>query len=68
MQLCKYKRDSHSIIGCKQKEVETVREYFTWFTNATLDVPGHDEGLIAGAFTGGILPGPLSQKLMGKKS
>nr|KAJ0199316.1 hypothetical protein LSAT_V11C600301160 [Lactuca sativa] len=25
MQLCKYKGDSHSIIGCKQKEVETTR-------------------------------------------
>nr|KAJ0202128.1 hypothetical protein LSAT_V11C600303100 [Lactuca sativa] len=35
------------------------------FINATLDVPGHDEGLIAGAFTWGLLPGPLSQKLMG---
>lgn len=67
MQLRKYKDDSHSIIGCKQREGETVREYFTRFINATLDVPGHDEGLIAGAFTWGLLPGPLSQKLMGKK-
>ncbi|XP_023771606.1 uncharacterized protein LOC111920247 [Lactuca sativa] len=67
MQLRKYKGDSHSIIGCKQKEGETVREYFTRFINAMLDVPGHDEGLIVGAFTWGLLPGPLSQKLMGKK-
>nr|KAJ0218881.1 hypothetical protein LSAT_V11C300127070 [Lactuca sativa] len=67
MQLRKYKGDSHSIIGCKQREGETMREYFTRFTNATLDVPGHDKGLIAGAFTWGLLPGPLSQKLMGKK-
>nr|KAJ0216070.1 hypothetical protein LSAT_V11C300135490 [Lactuca sativa] len=67
MQLRKYKGDSHSIIGCKQKEGETVREYFTRFINATLDVLGHDEGLIAGAFTWGLFPGPLSQKLMGKK-
>ncbi|XP_052621375.1 uncharacterized protein LOC128127078 [Lactuca sativa] len=67
MQLCKYKGDSHSIIGCKQREGETVREYFTRFTNATLDVPGHDKGLIARAFTWGLLPVPLSQKLMGKK-
>lgn len=44
-----------------------MREYFTRFTKATLDVPGHDEGLIAGAFMWGVLPGPLSQKLMGKK-
>ncbi|KAL7603871.1 hypothetical protein Lser_V15G20002 [Lactuca serriola] len=67
MQLRKYKGDSHSIIGCKQKEGESVREYFTRFINATLDVPGHEEGLIAVAFTWGLLPGPLSQKLMGKK-
>lgn len=68
MRLRKYKGDSHSIIGCKQKQGEMVRECFTRFTNATLDVPGHDEGLIAGAFTWGLLPSPLSQKLMGKKS
>ncbi|KAL7586215.1 hypothetical protein Lser_V15G40952 [Lactuca serriola] len=67
MQLRKYKGESHSITGCKQREGETVREYFTRFINATLDVSGHDEGLIAGAFTWGLLPGPLSQKLMGKK-
>lgn len=67
MQLRKYKGDSHSIIGNKQKEGETVREYFTRFTNATLDVPGHDKGLIASAFNWGLLPGPLSQKLIGKK-
>ncbi|XP_023754008.1 uncharacterized protein LOC111902400 [Lactuca sativa] len=67
MQLRKYKGYSHSIIGCKQKEGETVREYFARFINATLDVPEHDERLIDGAFTWGLLPGPLSQKLMGKK-
>ncbi|KAL7603323.1 hypothetical protein Lser_V15G16837 [Lactuca serriola] len=67
MQLQKYKDDSHSIIGCKQKEGETVRKYFMRFTNAMLDIPRHDEGLIVGAFTWGILSGPLSQKLMGKK-
>ncbi|XP_023763884.1 uncharacterized protein LOC111912382 [Lactuca sativa] len=67
MQLRKYKGDSHSIIGCKNKEGETMREYFTRFTNATLDVPGHDECLIDGAFTWGLFPGPLSQKIMGKK-
>lgn len=50
VQLQKYKGDSHSIIGYKQKEVETVREYFSRFTNTTLDVPGHNEGLIAGSF------------------
>ncbi|KAL7614932.1 hypothetical protein Lser_V15G07570 [Lactuca serriola] len=67
MQLRKYKGDSHSIIACKYKEGESIREYFTRSTNATLDVPRHDEGLIAGAFTWGLPPDPLSQKLMGKK-
>lgn len=68
MLIRKYKGDSHSIIGCKQKEGETVREYFTMFTNATLHVSDHDEGLITGAFRWALLPVPLSQKLMGKKS
>ena len=44
-----------------------MREYFTRFTNATPDDLGHSEGLIAGAFTWGLLPRPLSQKLMGEK-
>ncbi|XP_023762218.1 uncharacterized protein LOC111910623 [Lactuca sativa] len=66
MQLRKYKGDSHSIIGCKQREGESIREYFTRFTNATLDTSGHEEGLIVGDFTWGLLPGPLSQKLIGK--
>lgn len=66
MHLRKYKGDSQSIIGCIQKKGETVREYFTKFINATLDIPCHEEGLIIGAFTWGLLPGPLSQKLMGK--
>lgn len=67
MQLWKYKGYSHSIIRCKQKEGEIVRDYFSGFINATLDVPGHDEGLVAGAFAWGFLVGPLSQKLKGKK-
>nr|KAJ0207872.1 hypothetical protein LSAT_V11C500290020 [Lactuca sativa] len=60
MQLQKYKGDCHSIIGCKQREGETVKDYFARFTKEMLDVPGHDEGLIAGAFTWGLLPGSLS--------
>lgn len=43
-----------------------VQEYFTMFTNATLDVLDHGEGLIAGGSMWGLLPGSLSQKLMGK--
>lgn len=63
----KYKGDCHSIIGCKQREGETVKDYFARFTKATLDVPGHDEGLIVGAFTWGLLPGSLSQNFKGKQ-
>lgn len=59
MQLQKYKGDSNSITGCKQKEGESMREYFTRFINATLDVPGYDEGFIAGAFNWGLLLAPL---------
>lgn len=35
--------------------------------NATLDFLEHDVGLIVGNFMWGLLPGPLSQMLMGKK-
>lgn len=62
MQLRKYKGDSHLIIGCKQKEGESVREYFTRLTSATLDVPRHDEGLIDGAFTWGLLLAPCPKR------
>ena len=67
MQLCKYKGDSHSIIEVKQIEGETIKDYFAQFTNATLSIPGHNEELVAGSFTWGLLSGPLSYKLMGKK-
>lgn len=42
-------------------------EYFARFTSATLDVQGHDEGIIARAFMWGLLPKTLSHKLVGKK-
>ncbi|KAL7601482.1 uncharacterized protein LOC111911505 [Lactuca sativa] len=67
MQLRKYKGDCHTIIGCKQREGHTVKDYFARLIKATLDVPVYDEGLIAKAFTWGLMPGSLSQKLMGKQ-
>lgn len=45
-------------------EGEIVKEYFTRLTNTTLDVAGHNEGLIVGAFTWNLLLGPLSQNPM----
>lgn len=51
MQLQNYKGDSQTINGCQKKEGETVREYFLRFTNITLDVLGHEEGIIVGDFT-----------------
>lgn len=44
-----------------------MRAYFARFTSVTLDVQGHAEGIIAGAFMWGLLPRTLSHKLMGKK-
>ena len=67
MQLRKYKGNCYSIIGCKQREGETIKDYFARFTKATFDVSGHDDGLIIGAFMWGLLLGLLSQKLMGKQ-
>ncbi|KAI3493481.1 hypothetical protein L1887_41873 [Cichorium endivia] len=66
MQLRKYRGDNHSIMGCKQREGESVKEYFRRFNKVTLDVPGQDDRMVTGAFTWGLLPGPLSRKFLGK--
>ncbi|KAI3739904.1 hypothetical protein L2E82_30316 [Cichorium intybus] len=62
MQLRKYRGDIREIIGCKQLEGETVRAYFKRFNEATLNVPGQNDNLVTGAFTHGLLSGPLSKK------
>ncbi|KAL4579195.1 hypothetical protein LXL04_015333 [Taraxacum kok-saghyz] len=41
-QLQNINRDTHSITGCKQRECETIKQYFKYFTDTTLDVP-HQE-------------------------
>ena len=66
MQLRRYKGDTNTILGCRQREGESIREYYQRFTKATLDVPGHEEKIVVGAFTQGILPGELSLKLQAK--
>ncbi|KAI3739503.1 hypothetical protein L2E82_29910 [Cichorium intybus] len=66
MQLRKYRGDIREIIGCKQLEGETVRAYFKRFNEATLNVPGQNDNLVTGAFTHGLLPGPLSTKFLGR--
>ncbi|KAI3789244.1 hypothetical protein L2E82_02036 [Cichorium intybus] len=66
MQLRKYRGDIREIIGCKQLEGEPVRAYFKRFNEATLNVPGQNDNLVTGAFTHGLLPGPLSTKFLGK--
>ncbi|KAI3709304.1 hypothetical protein L2E82_39064 [Cichorium intybus] len=66
MQLRKYRGDIREIIGCKQLEGEPIRAYFKRFNEATLNVPGQNDNLVTGAFTHGLLPGPLSTKFLGK--
>nr|KAJ0185445.1 hypothetical protein LSAT_V11C900463730 [Lactuca sativa] len=51
MQLRKVKGDANSIMSCKEKEGESIRAYYDWFTHATLSVP------VTGAFAQGLLPG-----------
>nr|KAJ0198857.1 hypothetical protein LSAT_V11C600334800 [Lactuca sativa] len=63
MQLRKGKGDANSVIACKQREGESIRDYYDRFTLATLNVPGHEEFVVIGAFTQGLLPGPLSKKM-----
>ncbi|KAI3707756.1 hypothetical protein L2E82_36551 [Cichorium intybus] len=45
---------------------EPIRAYFKRFNEATLNVPGQNDNLVTGAFTHGLLPGPLSTKFLGK--
>nr|KAJ0192956.1 hypothetical protein LSAT_V11C800394640 [Lactuca sativa] len=62
MQLRKGKGDANSVMMCKKKG-ELIRDYYDRFTLATLNVPGHEEFLVTGAFAQGLLPGPLSKKM-----
>nr|KAJ0211899.1 hypothetical protein LSAT_V11C400157740 [Lactuca sativa] len=52
-------------MACKQREGESIREYYDRFTLATLNVPGHEEFLVTGTFAQGLLSGPLSKKMQG---
>ena len=45
-----------------------VREYFAIFTSATIHITGRNEGLITGAFTWGLLPGPPFPKTYSKET
>nr|KAJ0227046.1 hypothetical protein LSAT_V11C100019440 [Lactuca sativa] len=63
MHLRKGKGDVNLIMACKQKEGESIRVYYDIFTLATLNILGHDEFLVTGAFAQGLLPGPLSKKM-----
>ncbi|KAL7589191.1 hypothetical protein Lser_V15G38099 [Lactuca serriola] len=65
MQLKNGKEDAKSVMVCKQKEEESIRDYYGQFTLATLNVPGHEEFLVTGAFARGLLPGHLSRKMQG---
>lgn len=65
MQLRKGKGDTNSVMACKQKSGESIRDYYDQFTLATLNVTGHEEFLVTGASAQGLLPGPLSRKMQG---
>lgn len=62
MQLMKYRGDTHTIIGCKQKEGESSNDHFDRFTKATLDTLEQDNSMVTGAFICGLLPCELSKK------
>lgn len=50
MQLRKGKGDTNSVMAYKQKEGESICDYYDQFMLATLNVPGHEEFLVRGAF------------------
>ncbi|XP_023734606.1 uncharacterized protein LOC111882474 [Lactuca sativa] len=65
MQLRKGKGDANSMMMFKQREGESTRSYYNRLTLATLNVPGHEEFLVTGAFAQGLLLGPLSKNMQG---
>lgn len=65
MQLQKGRGDTNSIMECKQKEGESIREYYARFTLATLSMLGHEQFLVIGAFAQGLLSSHLSKKMQG---
>ena len=65
MKLRKRKGDVNSIMAHKKKKGESILTYYDRFTLATLNVQGHGEFLVTGAFSQGLLPNPLSKKMQG---
>ena len=43
-----------------------IQKYFQRFNTATMNVPGHNDNIVTGAFTHGLLPGTLSTKFVGR--
>ena len=66
MQLRKYRGDVREIIGCRQMEGETIQKYFERLNTATMNVSGHNNNIVTGAFTHGLLPGSLYTKFFGR--
>ena len=50
MQLRKRNGDANSVMAWKQKEGESIHEYYDRFTLETLNVPGHKEFMVTCAF------------------
>lgn len=56
------------MMGCKQKEGESIRVYYDRFMLAMLNVSGHEEFLVTGIFSQGLFLVPLSKKMQGTVS
>lgn len=52
-------------MACKQKEGDSIWAYYDIFTLERLYISVHDEFLVTGTFTQGLLPNHLSKKMQG---
>ena len=64
----KFTNDAKTIMGCRQREGEGVREFVARFNKESQAIPYRDEGMMVAAFTYALRPGLLFKKLVGRPS
>ncbi|KAI0488065.1 hypothetical protein KFK09_027889 [Dendrobium nobile] len=57
-------KDSSHLLGIRQNEGESLKEYFQRFSAEARQFPGVDPELLRGVFLGGLRPGPFYSALM----
>ncbi|KAI0513583.1 hypothetical protein KFK09_009610 [Dendrobium nobile] len=57
-------KDSSHLLGIRQNERESLKEYFKRFSTEARQIPGVDPELLKGVFLRGLRPGPFYLALM----